>query len=104
MQYLSDQTIFHWLLELRVAHSQYHLSALCGRSPGWFSSTRCQGRQASSAALLILVQQLDRITKRETDWLRAQQLRLVIQRMKNEIIRRAECTRRTGAKREQGVA
>ena len=101
MQSLSDQTIYHWLRELRVAHSQYQLSALCGRSPGWFSSTRCQGRQASSTALLILMQQLDRIATQETDWLRARQLRLVIERMKDEIILRAELSRRTVAKRDQ---
>jgi len=88
MPNISDQTIYHWLRELRVAHSQYHVSALCGRSPGWFSSTRCQGRNIPASTLLTLVAYMEHEATREKDPLARERLRIIIACIRQECMQR----------------
>ena len=88
MHTISDQIIYHWLRELHVVRSQYHVSALCGRTPGWFSSTRCQGRVMPSSAMRILVGHAEQQATQETDALNRERLRIVIARMRDECAKR----------------
>jgi hypothetical protein len=89
MKYISDQTIYLWLRELRIVGSQYHLSALCGRSPGWFSSTRCQGRQMTPAAIMMLVSHLQQVAERECDALARERVRVITTHIQQQIMHRA---------------
>lgn len=91
MHKISDQTIFHWLRELRIVRSQYDVSKLCGRSAGWFSSTRCQGRDLPTSALLALVWHMEKKAAQETDKLAQERLRVIIARMREECTHRAVC-------------
>jgi hypothetical protein len=89
MHKITDQTIFHWLRELRIVRSQYDVSELCGRSAGWFSSTRCQGRYLPASALLALVWHMEQKMMRETDDLTRERLRVIISHVKQECTHRA---------------
>ncbi|WP_431303775.1 hypothetical protein [Sediminicoccus sp. BL-A-41-H5] len=94
MHKISDQTMFHWLRELGVARSQYHVSALCGRSPGWFSSTRCQGRDILAKDILVLVRYAHQRAEQETEPLAQERLRIVIKGMETEAAQRTLCKRK----------
>ncbi|WP_439552516.1 hypothetical protein [Falsiroseomonas sp.] len=89
MPSITDQTIYHWLRELQIVRSQYHVSELCGRSAGWFSSTRCQGRDMPVSAVLALVWHMEKKAEQETDKLAQERLRVMIARMREECTHRA---------------
>jgi hypothetical protein len=89
MNKITDQTIFHWLRELCIVRSQYDVSKLCGRSAGWFSSTRCQGRHLPASALCVLVWHMENKAAQETDDLARERLRVMIARMREECTHRA---------------
>ncbi len=89
MNKITDQTIFHWLRELRIVRSQYDVSKLCGRSAGWFSSTRCQGRDMPVSAVLALVWHMEKRAAQETDDLARERLRVMIARVQQECTHRA---------------
>lgn len=88
MHTISDQTIYHWLRELHVVRSQYHVSALCGRTPGWFSSTRCQGREVPASTILMLVHHAHERLEQETDPLAQERLRIVTTAMREQAAQR----------------
>jgi len=88
MKYLSDQTMFHWLRELHVVRNQYHVSELCGRTPGWFSSTRCQGRDMPAGAILMLVRHAHEHMAQQTDPLAQERLRIVISALREQAAQR----------------
>ena len=88
MKYLSDQTIYRWLRELRVLRSQYHVSELCGRSPGWFRSTRCQGRDIPAKDILTLVRYAHEHMAQETEPLAQERLRIVTTAMREQATQR----------------
>ena len=85
----TDHTIYHLLRHLHVVRSQYDFSRLCGRSAGWFSSTICRGREASPASLAVLASRLDLLAQQSDNWLAGQRIKLVSQRVQQELARRA---------------
>ena len=89
MEYMSDQKIYGLLRVAGVVSSQYHLSALCHRSAGWFSSTRRQGRQMTPAALTILVCNLLAEAERQPDALSQERLRVLARHIQAQIRARA---------------
>jgi hypothetical protein len=97
MPSITDQTIYHWLRELQIVRSQYHVSELCGRSPGWFSSTRCQGRDMPASAVLTLVWHMEQKAAQETDDLARERLRVLTAHVRAECMNRAvrKCGKKT---------
>ncbi len=90
MTYVNDKTIYRMLKIAHVIKSQYDLSALCGRSPGWFSSTRCQGRDMSPSALLVLTWRLQQKADQQSHSLTRETLIILSSRIHQEAMCRAQ--------------
>lgn len=89
MTQYSDQMIYEQLRSSGVVHSQYEFSRLCGRCVSWFSSSRCQQREITTAALTNLAINLEARIIGEKCAIRTQRLRDLARRVRREMWRRS---------------
>ncbi len=70
-------SLYHLVLTVLPDLNQYQFSRLCGRSPGWYSSSVCRGRPVTEATRVGLARGLRGMADTATSALAREQLMIL---------------------------